>query len=222
LSHEIPLSLGAEAVLAAERNTGDADSRVVRGIVCPAGVGEHITRGKIASETGRSRVWPVGACPRSASGRRGAEADDARTREVGLRHSSGEAGEQSGAIRRGAGGAKGGDQGECKLAKHGPDSAPGNRVTGAGAHTLHCCRGATFGPEVGAVCGKAARPDLCGGRGAILVPTATGRGVAIDGTASIPPCPRFTDTRPDRRAHPRGQRRTTSGCIKRSCGAAAL
>src|SRR5258707_7822844 len=28
-------------------------------------------------------------------------------------------------------------------------------------------------PEVGAVCGKAARTDLCGGRGAISVPTAT-------------------------------------------------
>src|SRR5215469_11181754 len=30
-------------------------------------------------------------------------------------------------------------------------------------------------PEVGAVCGKAARTDLCGGRGAISVPTATFR-----------------------------------------------
>jgi hypothetical protein len=38
-------------------------------------------------------------------------ADDARAREVGLRHSSCEAGEQSGAIRCGASGAKGGDQG---------------------------------------------------------------------------------------------------------------
>src|SRR5712692_8444347 len=28
-------------------------------------------------------------------------------------------------------------------------------------------------PEVGAVCGKAARTDLCGGRGVISVPTAT-------------------------------------------------
>jgi hypothetical protein len=187
LSHEIPLSLGAEAVLAAERNTGDADSRVLRGIVCPAGVEEHITRGKIASETGRSRVWPVGACPRPASGRRGAEADDARAREVGLRHSSGEAGEQGGAIRCGAGGAKGGDQGKCKLAKHGPDTAPEYRVTGAGAHTLHRCGGVTSGPEVGAVCGKAARTDLCGGRGAILVHTATGR--SLDERTSLGSAP---------------------------------
>ena len=32
-----------------------------------------------------------------------------------------------------------------------------------------------FGPEVGAVCGKAARTDLCGGREATRVPTATAR-----------------------------------------------
>ncbi len=47
----------------------------------------------------------------SASGRRGAVADDARTWGVKLRHSSCEADEQSGATRCGAGGAKGGDQG---------------------------------------------------------------------------------------------------------------
>src|SRR5260221_11001670 len=31
---------------------------VKRGAIHPVGVGEHITRGKIASETGRSRAWP--------------------------------------------------------------------------------------------------------------------------------------------------------------------
>jgi hypothetical protein len=46
-----------------------------------------------------------------------------------------EAGEQGGAIRRGAGGAKGWDRGECEPAAHGPDAEPGNRDTGAGAHT---------------------------------------------------------------------------------------
>src|SRR5712671_6380620 len=71
--------------------------------------------------TGHVPTW-------SASGRRGAVADDARAREVGLRHSSCEAGEQSGApccgairgggIRSGAGGAKGGDQGKCGPANH--------------------------------------------------------------------------------------------------------
>jgi hypothetical protein len=62
-------------------------------------------------------------------------ADDERTREVGPGSSSCEAGEQGGAIRRGAGGAKGWDQGECEPATLGPDAEPGNRVTGAGAHT---------------------------------------------------------------------------------------
>src|SRR5204863_4041660 len=70
-----------------------------------------------------------------ASGRRGAVADDARTWGVRLRHSSWEADEQGGAIRCGAG-AKGGGRGECEPAKHGPGTEPGNRVTGAGAHTV--------------------------------------------------------------------------------------
>ena len=155
---------------------GRTVSTVMRGTVRPAEVEEHITRGKIASETGISRIWPMAKmAPRSASGRRGAEADDARVREVGRGHSSFEVGEQGGAIRYGAGGAKGRGQGECGPATHEPDAAPGNCVTGAGAHTLRRSHGPTFGPEVGAVCGKAACTDLCGGRGAILVPTATHR-----------------------------------------------
>ena len=44
------------------------------------------------------------------------------------------------ASRCGAGGAKGGDQGECGLAKHAPDSALGPRVTGAGPHAANDCR----------------------------------------------------------------------------------
>ena len=105
-------------------------------------------------------------------------ADDERTREVGPSSSSCEAGEQGGAIRRRAGGAKGWDQGECKPAAHGPDAEPGNRVTGAGAHTSNRKAICRHSPEVGAVCGKAARTDLCGGRGAISVPTATDLGIA--------------------------------------------
>src|SRR5712691_2691554 len=54
-----------------------------------------------------------------------------------------------------------------------PRAAPGKRVTGAGAHTIRRESGAPVGPEVGAVCGKAARTDLCGGRGVTRVPTAT-------------------------------------------------
>src|SRR5262249_33990025 len=59
---------------------------------------------------------------------------------------------------------KGGDQGECEPAKHAPDAEPGKRVTGAGAHTASRKTLCRHTPEVGAVCGKAARTVLCGGR----------------------------------------------------------
>ena len=104
--------------------------------------GSHRNLGDLAS--GRQQLREQG---RSASGRRGAEADDARTREVGPRHSSNEAGEQSeespcggvcGGGRSGVGGAKGGGQGECAPAKHALDSEPGSRVKGAGAYTATC------------------------------------------------------------------------------------
>ena len=71
--------------------------------------------------------------------------------------------------RSGVGGAKGGGQGEYALAKHVLGSEPGSRVTGAGLHTARNCR---HTPEVGAVCGKAACTDLCGGREVTRVPTA--------------------------------------------------
>src|ERR1700740_3648329 len=61
--------------------------------------------------------------------------EPARTWEVRLRHSSCEADEQSRATGCGAGGAKGGDQGECEPAKHAPGAGPGKRVTGAGTRT---------------------------------------------------------------------------------------
>src|SRR5438876_9782743 len=73
-------------------------------------------------------------------------------------------------------GAKGGGQGECAPAKHALDSEPGSRVTGAGAYTASNCR---HTPEVGAVCGKAARTVLCGGRDENRVPTATSGGDSI-------------------------------------------
>ena len=84
--------------------------------------------------------------------------------------------------RSGVGGAKGGGQGEYAPAKHVLDSEPGTRVTGAGAHTASICR---HTPEVGAVCGKAARTVLCGGRSAMSVPTAIQDGTTArrhDGT----------------------------------------
>src|SRR5881227_1701100 len=100
-------------------------------------------RGRRAHHAQKDRVgtWEIprpadsGRGWRSASGRRGAEADDARAREVGRGHSSVEAGEPSGAICGEAGGAKGRGQGECGPAKHAPDAEPGRRDPGAGAHT---------------------------------------------------------------------------------------
>src|SRR2546428_8138719 len=122
--------------------------------------------------TGHVPTW-------SASGRRGVVADDARAREVGRRHSSCEADEQGGAIRCGAGGAKGGGQGECEPAKHATGRSTGQGVSGAGAHTIRRESGVPVGPEAGAVCGKAACTDLCGGRSAMSVPTATAAPVAM-------------------------------------------
>ena len=46
---------GAEAVVLAERKMAGT---VKRGSRHSAGVEEHVTRGKIALETGRSRAWP--------------------------------------------------------------------------------------------------------------------------------------------------------------------
>src|SRR5262249_41956462 len=62
--------------------------------------------------------------------------------------------------RSGGGRAEGGGQGEYAPAKHVLDSEPGSRVKGAGAYTATC---AVTHPA-GAVCGKAARTDLGGGR----------------------------------------------------------
>src|SRR5438132_2373246 len=70
-----------------------------------------------------------------ASGRRRAVADDERTREVRLRHSSDEACEQSWTTSGGVGGAKGGDQGEHGPTTHAPGAESEWRVTGAGTCT---------------------------------------------------------------------------------------
>src|SRR5262245_45693394 len=85
--------------------------------------------------TGRSHDRAFGTRRRSASGRRGPVPHEARSREVTLRQTSAAAEEQRGLDRCGAGGAKGGGRGECEPTKHGPGTEPGNRVTGAGAHT---------------------------------------------------------------------------------------
>ena len=148
-----------------------------------------VLRGAVARPRSKSTSRAEGACrklgdpasdrwhnaPRSASGRRGAVAGDVRMQEVGRGHSSCEADERRGVIQAGAGGAKGRGQGKCVPAKHTPGSEPDSCGTGAGAHTPHRGSDASSGTEVGAVCGKAARTVLCGGREATRVPTATGR-----------------------------------------------
>jgi hypothetical protein len=68
---------------------------------------------------------------RSASGRRGVEADDARAGEVRPFYSSDEAGEQDRATGGGVRGAKGRGRGKHGRATHAPDSEPGERVPGA-------------------------------------------------------------------------------------------
>src|ERR1700738_3908051 len=57
---------------------------------------------------------------------------------------------------------------------HGPDTGPEKRVTGAGART-EGREASRQTSEVGAVCRKAARTVLCGGRPVMGVPTAIAR-----------------------------------------------
>ena len=75
------------------------------------------------------RRWP-------APGRRGAEAGDVRRGEVGLAHSSCEAGEQS--ARSGVSGAKERGQGKRGTATHAPDAEPGKYVTEAVTRAGSC------------------------------------------------------------------------------------
>jgi hypothetical protein len=80
--------------------------------------------------------------------------------------------EQSAVIRRGVGGAKARDRGECGPTQHAPDSASDKRDT---ARWLAYGKLLPSMSEVGAGCGKAARPDLGGGRVVTRVPTANAR-----------------------------------------------
>ncbi len=75
------------------------------------------------------RRWP-------APGRRGVIAGDVRRGEVGLAHSSGEAGEQP--ERSGVSGAKERGQGERGTATHAPDTEPGKHVTEAVTRAGSC------------------------------------------------------------------------------------
>src|SRR5215471_7439977 len=89
--------------------------------------------------TGRSPDRPQSLLGgRSAVGRRGAVATDARFGEVRLCHSSCEATEQSWAAGCGGGGAKGRGQGKRGPAKHAPDPEPEARDPGAEPRTASC------------------------------------------------------------------------------------
>src|ERR1700726_3344986 len=114
---------------AKRRMTISRDMRRSRVVVAP-GMRRRLLPGN-RDISGSSLQTPAG----TASGRPEAEADDERSGEVGFAHSSGEASERSGASRRGGGGAKGWNQGECGPANHGPDTEPESRVTCAGPHT---------------------------------------------------------------------------------------
>ena len=56
---KVLLSQGRRLSECVERNMSNAAKR---GIVDPVGVKDHITRKRIASEPGRSHVWPAAAC----------------------------------------------------------------------------------------------------------------------------------------------------------------
>src|SRR5260221_3249730 len=125
--------LGADTVHMVEGNTSE---RVIASAGRPGVVKDPGMRRSSLDGNREIPRLPSGGAPLwPASGRRGAVAGDARSREVRLCHSSWEADEQSGPDRSGAGGAKGGGQGEREPAKHAPDTAPGARVTSAGART---------------------------------------------------------------------------------------
>ena len=128
-----------------ERNMCNA---VMRGTVVPPGSKTTSrakgSRRKLGYPTTGRRLRVRSRVRRSASGRRGAVADDARAWEVGRGHSSCEAGEQGRAICCGVGGAKGRGQGECAPSKHAPDTVPGSACHRRWPHTsivyLRCVR----------------------------------------------------------------------------------
>ncbi len=115
----VAIHIGPEPCVSAREGRGEAS------------VGEHIGQ-PLSREITESRT-PTLLMRRKASGRRGAEADDARAGEVRPFHSSCETDEQSWDTGGGAGGAKGRGQGKHAPAAHAPGSGPGKRVTGAGA-----------------------------------------------------------------------------------------
>ncbi len=103
----------------------------------PAGSGTLACQYDLYAGTGRSPPLTICQCRRRpAPGRRGVIAGDVRRGEVGLAHSSGEAGEQP--ERSGVSGAKERGQGERGTATHAPDTEPGKHVTEAVTRAGSC------------------------------------------------------------------------------------
>jgi hypothetical protein len=123
LSREIfKLVQGADAVIVAEGNT----DRNVSASAWPTlrGLRTWHVGTLFAREPGDLLPGRFRSHERSASGRRGVEADEARAGEVRPLHNSIEADEQTWATGDGVGGAKGEDRGKHGRATHVPDTAP--------------------------------------------------------------------------------------------------
>src|SRR5260221_9022391 len=95
---------------------------------------------------------------RSASGRRGVEADEARAGEVRPLDNSIEADEQTWATGGGVGGAKGEDRGKHRRATHVPDAAPDKGVPEARLCTRRCSWDSSLAPRGGSPVGESRPP----------------------------------------------------------------
>ena len=185
MSSEMPLSRRRRLSFAAERNMSSA---AMRGTAHSAGVEEHITRERIVSELGRSRVWP------SADGAGGPHREGEEPKP--MMHGRGTSGEAIVAMkpankaersaaeseeRRAEAKGNAGQQSTFRAQNRADASQALERIRQSRRHS----------PEVGAVCGKAARTDLCGGRPVMGVPTATAAKARLRASSTrYAPCPR--------------------------------
>ena len=138
----------------------------------PAGVQEHITRERIASEAGISRDWPSVSRERDGPHREGEEPTPAMY--------GGEKSDRAIVAMKPVNKAErsAAESVERRARSEGSAVQRYTRVgrsAGVGAPIAGLLRVVDPPlPKVGAVCGKAARTDLCGGRSAMSVPTAIG------------------------------------------------
>ena len=100
------------------------------------------------------------------------------------RHSIDEPDEQRRATFGGVWGEKGAGQGEHRSVPHSPDTERGTSVP-----RIERCASSSSSRQpskVGAECGNAARTVLCGGRSAMIVPTATTGGLKSEFVVRVP------------------------------------